>query len=312
MYKNVVVTEDFKSSNDKYCKLFKTYTNTRNGEKQYNDIQMIFNLTNISSTGTKKDYDRYLFTTSDGNTTLIRLSTEQTRLKVGYTIENKEISVYCYGGSEGARTYLNIEYVTNKSYFTFYETSIYIYSPSNIILATENYEYSKRLVDIQPNTYKVNLQTSKYNEILKVTNYNNIQPLFTVSFMITEIPTGTLTGNTSIYNVCSFNGKTTISRINGFFKSNRINVSVVKNIDNSVSVYLTSTEYGTYIITPLTFYTENAYINYVTTNTNITSYEGILLEKSPFTSEYKWDSTNNKPCWFNGTNWVYADGTQVP
>lgn len=312
MYKNVVVTQEVNSSSSKYCRLFKTFKSIRSGEKQYNDIQMIFNLTNMSSSGTKKDYDRYLFTTCDGNVTLIRLTKSQTRLKVGYKIEGNDIYVYCNGGYDGARTYLNIEYVTNKSFFTFYETASYNYLPSDLTLAKEDYDYCKELINLQPNTYKINLQTNNYNEIIRVANYSNAQPVFSVSFILTEIPSGTLTGTTSIYNITSSASKTSISRLNGFFQSNRVNIHAVKNSDNSISIYLTSSAYGTFIITPLTYYTENSYINYIDSNSNISTYDGTLLSKSPFTSEYRWDFTNNKPCWYNGTNWIYADGTIVP
>lgn len=313
MYKNVVVTQEVVASSSRYCRLFKTFTKVRENENQFNDIQMIFNLTNISSSGVKKDYDRYLFTTCNGEVTLKRLTTNQTRLKVGYKIENDtNLYVYCNGGYDGARTYLNIEYVTNKSFFTFYDTASYNYLPSNLIMCTENYDYTNTLANQQPNTFKIALKTNQFNNIIKITDYNNKQPVYTVSFIITEVPSGTLTGTSSIYNITGNASKTVLSKLNSFHGSNRVNIHVVKNDDNSIDIYLTSNAYGTFIITPLTYYTENSYINYNTSNTNISNYSGSLLKKSPYVSEYKWDFTNNKPCWFNGTNWVYADGTFVP
>ena len=311
MYK--IMTQDYGVGlNTNYAKLFSVYSSMLSGENFYNDVQMIFNLINISSTGSKGDKERFLFTYHNINgVTLQRLSKTSKRIEVGYSLDNGQITVFTKGGAVGGRTYLDIEYVSNESYFIFYDLSSFTFTPTNYLESTITNDYNVNLSNTPLETFKIDLKTNLYNEIAKCVNYTSGKPTFSLSFLLMEIPTGTLTGMQYIINVSVIGDTVKVNKISGYEVSNRIEVVVGRNADNSISVYINSSAYGSFLIYPITYFTTNSYINYITTNTSIENV-GTILKSGFLKGDTRWDNTTNKPIWFNGTDWIFSDGTIVP
>lgn len=179
MYNIECETNDYglTSATKKYAKLFKVPI-TIKGENNYNDIQIVFRIYNISSTSGLKQPKEYLLTVTKDNTNIINLFDLNPDIDggidLGYIIEGNDLNIYCKGSVIGARLKLQVVYCTCIGMFTFFNCSnftndIIITQPRNFLIRNE----LTFLNNWQKNTYYPSFVTKKNSLVTVNINMNN-------------------------------------------------------------------------------------------------------------------------------------------